>query len=217
MPNIKVLVIESSAPGDFFNDQLDGPSTLQLLNLLGLNAKLRYAINDKTFRRALKEAAADHYNIIHLSCHGNMKGFFLTDGTKQSWDEFAQAFQEYKLNPNALVMSACCGASSGIGNAFEIMKLRPEIIFGSTTAQYYDEYAVAWAILYRTFLNEDVTRDAAQQALAYITAVVHSSFRYRRWDDDKERYLSFPSQSSQYGVVDLNQLTRKERKRIDVI
>ena len=114
-------------------------------------------------------------------------------------------------------MSSCCGASSGVGEAFENVKLRPNIIFGSTDERYYDEYAVAWAILYRTFLNNKVTRDAAQQALAHITAVVKPSFRYRRWDHMKKRYLSYPGQDSKFGVIDIRQLTAKERRKIDVI
>jgi hypothetical protein len=217
MAKINVLIIESSAAKDFYSDQLDGPATLQLLKVLNLEVKLRYAINKNIFKLALREAAEGNYNIVHISCHGTTEGLILADKSKPTWKELADVFQNYELKLDALVMSSCCGASSGIGNAFEKVKVRPNIIFGSTDSRYYDEYAVAWAILYRTFLNKKVTRDAAQDALAHITAVVEPSFRYRRWDDEKKRYLCYPGQSSKFGVIDLSQLTRKEREKIDVI
>ncbi len=109
-------------------------------------------------------------------------------------------------------MSACCGASSGIGRAFAKVQLRPDIIFGSTDARSYHDYAVAWAILYRIFLLRGVHRDAAQ-ALAHINAVVNPKFKYRRWDDREGEYLTFPGRSASYGVVDLTEL---EEEDIDV-
>jgi hypothetical protein len=78
-----------------------------------------------------------------------------------------------------VVMSACKGASTGIGQAFADREKRPKIIFGSTTNRDYDDYAVAWAILYRRFGRSGVHREAAQKALRDICAVVHHSFVYR--------------------------------------
>jgi hypothetical protein len=172
---MKVLIIESGSPMDFYNDQLDGNSTRRLLQLLSVKSEMHIVLDERRLSRALKLAADDNFDVVHLSCHGDRSGIQLADQTDIDWEPFAALFQKHKLQPRALVMSACCGASSGIGEAFANARLRPDIIFGSKDPRDYHEYAVAWAILYRIFCLEGVNRDAAQKALAHINAVVHPS------------------------------------------
>jgi hypothetical protein len=203
---MKVLIIESASPDDFYDDQLDGNSTSQLLRLLNINFEMRIALDERRLCRALKFATEGNFDVIHLSCHGDKDGIQLANRASIDWDPLAALFQKYKAHPRALVMSSCCGAASGIGYAFAKVQLRPNIIFGSTDERYYHDYAVAWAILYRVFLLEGVHRDAAQQALAHINAVVSPKFKYRRWDDTEEKYLIFPGKAATYGVVDVAEL-----------
>ena len=99
-------------------------------------------------------------------------------------------------------MSSCCGIAAGIGEAFKGVGKRPMIIFGSTDERSYAEYAVAWSILYKEF-ESGVTRDVAQAALKKIVAAVHPSFMYRRWDDNKGKYLHFPSIGKTYEVQEI--------------
>lgn len=205
---MKVLIIESGSPNDFYRDQLDGNSTLRLLQLLNVKSEMHIVLDKTRLGRALRLAADETFDVIHLSCHGDTDGIRLADGTDIDWDELATLFQKHKVQPRALVMSACCGASSGIGEAFAEVRLRPDIIFGSKDARDYHDYAVAWAILYRIFCLDGVNRDTAQQALAHINAVVSPAFRYRRWDDGDGKYLFFPSTSAKYGVVDTSKLKR---------
>jgi hypothetical protein len=120
-----------------------------------------------------------------------------------SWATFAGYFQGGGYCPDALVISACKGASTGIGEAFASRDRRPKIIFGSITNRAYDDYAVAWAILYRRFGRSGVHREAAQKALRDICATVHHSFVYRRWDDEREKYLKFPFTGIEYEVRDV--------------
>ena len=39
--------------------------------------------------------------------------------------------------------------------------------------------------------------------MAWICAAVNENFRYLRWDDDKERYLSYPGKGALFEVVEL--------------
>ena len=206
---MKVLIIESSAPKDFYNDQLDGPLTLQLLKILSDTATLRYVLNKSHFEKAIEEAAERSCDVVHISCHGSTKGLSLADKTRITWRHLADLFDREDYSPKALVMSSCCGNSSGIGPCFEENTNRPEIIFGSTDVRTYDEYAVAWAILYRTFFF-GITTERARVALAHINAVVNPAFKYRRWIDEEKRYRFYPGPKRKFGVVDVRKVKAKE-------
>jgi hypothetical protein len=208
---MKVLIIESSVPKDFYNDQLDGPLTLQLLKIFGDTATLRYVLNEGHFEKAIKEAAKGAYDMIHISCHGSPKGISLADRSRITWRRLVSLFEWENYAPKALVMSSCCGNSSGIGEAFEDGTKRPEIIFGSTDVRTYDEYTVAWAILYRTFYY-GITAERARVALAHINAVVNSAFKYRRWIKTEKQYRLYPDTTRRFGVVDVRKVVSKEEE-----
>lgn len=110
-------------------------------------------------------------------------------------------FDAFQYNPTALVMSTCCGAASGLAEVFAKAKYGPAIIFGSTDALSYSEYCVAWAILYHQLDTNGVTMEAARVALQKITAVVSDKFVYRRWDEDRSRYLYYPLKGTSYEIT----------------
>ena len=62
-------------------------------------------------------------------------------------------------------MSSCCGATDDLANEFEKIPYGPYIIFGSIDERNYNEYAVAWTILYNLFKTKGVHRDVAMEAL----------------------------------------------------
>lgn len=197
---MKVLIIESSYPEDFYNEQLDGLVTLHLTKLLRINAKLVYALDKSHFSKAIALAAKGNYDVLHLSCHGDDVGIAVTDNKSLDWPDLAQLFYRHGYKPSALVMSACCGASDGLREAFAAVSTRPDIIFGTTDARDYNEYALAWTILYNKFKAEGVDRDVAQQALKEIHATGGSTFRYLRWDGTSRYYRNFPFTGKSYQV-----------------
>jgi hypothetical protein len=213
---MKILIIEASYPDDFYDETLDGQLTLGLTKILGIEAKLVFTVNHEHFEKALTHAVENDYTVIHISCHGGGDGIALTDNTQVSWENLAKLFQTSRLRPDALVMSACCGAARGLADAFKTVDYRPKIMFGSMDKRTYRDYALAWSILYNRFERHGVRRDIAQQALKEICAVVHKNFRYFRWDDNKKSYRHFPLAGVRYSVQEARakpRLKAKARKR----
>jgi hypothetical protein len=161
------------------------------LNILSISNELRFVLDREHFQKATTEAKAIDSSLIHLSCHGDHDGIALADNDQPTWEEFADVFQRNQWCPDALVMSSCCGATSGIRKAFTSTPKRPEIIFGSSDERSYGEYTVAWAILYRRFKVDGIDKDSAQQALKEIHTVVSDKFLYRRWSTSQHEYLSY--------------------------
>ncbi len=200
---MRVLIVESSYPSDFYADQLDGKSTYELLKLLGASPKLIYALDRKHFQKAIDYAAVHKYEAVHISCHGDEDGVALTlKGENLNWSEFVACFRNNMRCPEAVIMSSCCGADSEIGLEFAKGTPRPKIIFGSTDPRSYSQYAAAWTLLYRRFMLDGINRDAAQLALSQINAVVHKAFKYRRWDPQAKKYLVFPGKNQRYKIVE---------------
>ena len=112
---------------------------------------MRFALDLKHFKRGVLEASKDGYDVLHISCHGDDSGIALSNNKQLTWNEFAECFQQHDNCPKALIMSSCCGAAAGIGDAFSSSSAKPKIIFGSIDERNFDEYAVAWSILYKEF------------------------------------------------------------------
>ena len=134
----------------------------------------------------------------------------LTDKTRINWPDFVRIFTANNYGPKALVMSSCWGAADDLADEFEKVTFRPDIIFGSTDPRFYNEYAVAWTILYNAFSEEGVHRDVARDALRSICAIAHENFRYLRFHDEKKEYVQYPG-GKKYEVVEKTKKTKEAR------
>jgi hypothetical protein len=201
---MRLLIVEASYPEDFYSERLDGQMMERLTKLLHIESRLVYAMDRKHLAKAIALAKQDDYDVVHLSCHGADAGIAVTDRTNIDWPEFVQLFKARRYSPRALVMSTCCGATSGLAQEFEKKGARPEIIFGSTDERDFNEYAVAWTILYDRFRRDGVERNVAQDALRDISAVVHPSFRYLRWDDERGAYRPYPGKEQRFVVTEVS-------------
>jgi len=199
---MRLLIVEASYPKDFFSERLDGPATHHLTKLLRIESRLLYALDKKHLAKAIALGANDGYDVLHLSCHGGDDGVAVTDSTHIDWPEFVKLFTDNHYRPSALIMSSCCGAADGLADEFEKAGSRPKIIFGSTDERTYNEYAVAWTILYNLFRTDGVHRDVAREALRAISAIVHRNFRYLRWNDGRKAYLEYPGEGRRYEVTE---------------
>ena len=206
---LKVLIVESSGPQDFYSEELDGPLTYNLTKVLGIDAKLVYGVNLAHFKKAIALAAKMKCNVLHISCHGRKKGLTLTDKTPIDWPDLAQMFEATKYSPTALVMSSCWGGVDEIANEFEHVTQRPEIIFGPTDNRFYNEYAIAWTLLYNAFSEYGVERKVTQRVLREVCATAHKSFRYLRWYGDKKEYLVYPGEGREYEIVEKKKPAKK--------
>jgi hypothetical protein len=198
---MKVFIIESSYPKDFYRQKLDGIAAQGILNILSISNQLRFALDREHFEKAIADAKALDSTVIHLSCHGDQDGIALANNYQPTWDKFADLFQDNGWCPKALVMSSCCGATSGIRNAFKNKPKRPGIIFGSSDGRSYGEYTVAWAILYHRFKKDGIDKHSARQAVKEISAVVSDKFLYRRWSASRDEYRSYPGKEEKYEIT----------------
>lgn len=197
------MIIESSYPKDFYHNRLDGNSVSGLLDTMHVENKLRYVLDFEYFKKAIKECVEGRFEVLHISCHGREDGIALADNFQPNWDQFCEAFQDLDCAPPILVMSACCGASSGIGKAFAKREKYPKIILGSQEALTFSQYATAWSILYHRFKSDKLDKDTAQLALQQIVAVVDKSFRYLRWSSTKKKFLQYPTSGKSYTVSEI--------------
>jgi hypothetical protein len=202
-----VFIIDSHYPEDYFADNADGPIAQQILKALNIRADLRIALDREHFRKAVSRATKAECDVLHIAGHGDDDGIALCNDLSRSqegllWAGFVEMFQGPYPPPKALVMSACCGASSALGRAFSKAEKRPSMIIGSTDKRYPADYVAAWALLYRRFKRKGIDIEAAQQVLEEICAVVHGNFRYLRWDDERERYLRYPGTDRHFDVIE---------------
>jgi hypothetical protein len=206
---MRVYIVEASSTADFYDQSLDGRSAQNLLNTICVPNEFRMALTPTYLQKAIEEASAGGFDILHLSCHGDKEGTGIFVVNKfLPWPEFARLFRQIEGNAPALVMSSCCGAASGISSAFEDCRIQPPFIFGSTAVLGYSEYCAAWAILYHRLINDGVSKDSAMTAMEHINAVVHDSFIYRRWDEEERKYKKWPRTGYSYEVQEVKNARR---------
>jgi hypothetical protein len=144
------------------------------------------------------------FNILQLSCHGNDNGIQVGGGDFLTWPDFVRLFRDEAGEvPAALVMSSCCGATSGIVEAFEASTKRPQIIFGSPESLEYSDYCTAWSILYHRAKTDGISPDTTNTALEQINAVLRQDFLCWRMDYKHTRYERYPRSGASFEVVEL--------------
>ena len=103
--SLRVLIVESSYPKDFHNQELDGLSVSSLLTTIRVTNRLLYVLDKKHLKKAISEGISQRFNILHLSCHGGETGIALSDNHQPTWEEFAHVFQNVASAPAVLIIS----------------------------------------------------------------------------------------------------------------
>lgn len=191
MNKYKILIAESVAPEDFYDEDCEGHVVQAMAKVLHWKSTYKVALNAETLCRAIKHASKGGYDILHISCHGDKKGIELTDETDISWAELAEYFQDAGDAPRALVLSSCVGGDAGIADAFRKCKHRPSVIFGAEGKKKlritFPGACISWPILYTSLARRGLTRKAFQDAVTKMNLITKHKFVYRRWDEGKYR------------------------------
>ncbi len=190
-----VFIAESVSTEDFYERRVDGHAANEILKIRGLSTKYRVALTKPLLKRAVKEAADGKFQIFHLSAHGNDDGICLSDDTELSWVELAMLLKRVAGPDRGLVMATCGGGDRELTEALRQAGAIFGWVFGSTAEKVsFSDSCLAWSILYNRLAGKNgFGRPALKATLAAINAAIKGDFVYRRWDDEKGRYLRYPS------------------------
>lgn len=200
MKKYKILIVESVAPEDFYDENCEGHVVQAMAKVLHWKSTYKIALNAEALRRAIKHASHNGYDILHLSCHGDRHGIELTDEAELSWEELADCFQRTGHTPHALVISSCVGGDAGVADAFRNRgRRRPNVIFGAEGRRgkriTFPGACVSWPILYTSLAHAGLTREAFKDAVTKMNMITKHEFVYRRWQDRQYRRYPVRNQS----------------------
>ena len=188
-----VYIVESLHSDQFFERTLDGHAANEVLKILQVPTEYRIAFTWPLLKRAVAEAAAGNYQVLHFSAHGDDDGPRLTNGKDLSWREFAQLIAPASGRDKALVMATCQGGHRRLTRALAKEGVVFGWVFGSTAAKgvTFSDSCLAWSILYNRLVDHGFHKTGLKTALAAINAAIDGDFIYRRWDG--QRYRRFPA------------------------
>lgn len=190
-----VYILESLKPKDFYKRSLDGHAANEVLRVLGTRTEYRIAFTKALIERAIKEAVAGDFEVLHFSSHGHGGGIRLTDGTRLTWAEFAEIVRPASGSDKALVMATCGGGDKELTKALAAADVTFGWVFGSTADEvYFVDSCLAWSILYNRLYDHGFARKGLKVTLKAINAAIIGDFVYRRWTGKKYRH--FPAKQA---------------------
>jgi len=195
MTKLKVFIVESVSPEDFYARHWEGHVVEEIVRLLNGKTCYRIVLNRNLLRKAIKTASESGYGIFHLSCHGDEEGIQLSDRKNVSWEELAESFQKAATMPKALILSSCVGGDVGIARVFKEYKRRPDVIFGAEASEKkhlltFPGACISWPILYTVLATRGMEPDAFKDAVNKMNQITPHQFVYRRWDG--KTYRRYP-------------------------
>lgn len=140
-----VFILESNTLADERKRHREGEALVEILRLLGRKTEYRYFRTKKELEALLKEFARSRLRYLHLACHGNPTGFWMTLDDV-GFKEFGRLATPY-LNKRRLFVSACDAVHEKLAL---VLFPRCEIfsVAGPAEDIYYADSAVAWAAFY---------------------------------------------------------------------
>ncbi len=194
MSKLKVFVVESVFPEDFYHRRWEGHVVEEIVRLLDGRTSYKIVMNVGLLRKAIASASEHECDVFHLSCHGDENGIQLTDKKEISWKDLASLFQKTNHMPCALVLSSCVGGDGGVARAFKECGQQPKVIFGAEAngdnVLTFPGACISWPILYTELVNGGMTPKTFKAAIKKMNKITAHQFVYRRWDG--ETYLRYP-------------------------
>jgi hypothetical protein len=197
--DFSVFVAESVQSVDFYEGRTDGFAANELLKIQQVRTSYKIVFDKDHLARAIGDARAGDFQVLHISAHGDNRGISLTDGNFVTWLDLAELLTTFGGVPNKagriLVVSSCMGGYVGLSKALQKRKVAFRFLFGSTARAGvgFTHSCLAWSILYNRLVELGSSRfDLAElrTTLDKINYVVPGDFVYRRWSGSV--YLRYP-------------------------
>lgn len=212
---IRLFIIESVDPMDLLQGRTESQALAEICKIIGHEVAVLTAYSKSDFRKLCGYISSitskhDRNNkrcvplCVHLAAHGNADGLgFGKELVK--WKEILRTMKPVYTEMNEydgdviLIISACGAGEQYLSNEFEkewdknLEFTPPKYIFVTKDEEVaWDDALVSWAMFYhqlpRANLND---RKSVQEILDKIKVSDTGSLKYFRWDEGKERYLSY--------------------------
>jgi len=197
--DFSVFVAESVQAEDFYEGRTDGFAANEVLKIQQVRTSYKVVFDKYHLKRAIHDAQAGEFEVLHISAHGDDGGISLTDGNFVTWLELAGLLGTLGGVPDRarkiLVISSCMGGYVGLSKALQKRGVAFRFIFGSTARAGvgFTHSCLAWSILYNRFAELGSSRFDLPElriTLDKINQVVPGDFVYRRWNG--RVYLRYP-------------------------
>lgn len=174
MAKNEILIIESRSAKDIYEERFEAGTLKQILKLECVSAKHVEVVNRQYLIKAIKYAEKEHVRYVHISAHGDQKGFVLTDGDFISWRDFDEIAWP-KLKNTCLCFSSC-SVGQGAEELFTYHKSFCNAIVAPTRVINWGEGLVAFSALYHKALS---TESSTAQDVKVMNHIVGAgSFRF---------------------------------------
>jgi hypothetical protein len=202
--SFSVFIAESVQADDFYEGRTDGFAANEVLKIQQVRTSYEIVFDIDHLVRAVNDAVAGDYEVLHLSAHGNDSGITLTDRGIVTWLDLAEIVKSFggsRRGPDkVLVVSSCMGGYVGLSKALQKVGVAFRFIFGSTanTGVGFTHSCLACSILYNRFVELGSSRFVLRElrmTLDKINQVVPGDFVYRRWNGTV--YLRYPRFAAQ--------------------
>jgi hypothetical protein len=212
---IRLIIVESVNPMDLLQGRTESQALGEICKIIGHEVAVLKAFSKDDFINLcsyISSISSEHDKqgrskvplCIHLSAHGNRHGLaFGKDLMK--WGEILPAMKPIYTDMKeydgevVLIISACGAGAQSLTKEFEKEWKNnrrfsaPKYVFVTKDAFVnWDDALVSWSIFYHQLPRSDLNQKISiQKILDKIEVSSIGSLQYFRWDDRKEKYLSY--------------------------
>ena len=214
--SLKIFFIESPSPLDFLQDITEVRALEEICKILGYKAKRTFVSSKKSLVENLNYISSifefidtkDNEPIcIHISTHGNNDGLgFGNDFI--NWEELFKIIQPIFKKANEyskdviLIISACGAGKQKMTDEFKKLTnlldeiSPPKYIFVTDEEVSWEDALIAWSNFYHQLTKIELDKKTdVQKILDKIKSFGEITLKYFRWDDLKNKYLSYTPKS----------------------
>ncbi|MES2505061.1 MAG: CHAT domain-containing protein [Verrucomicrobiota bacterium] len=148
----ELFIIESMNDMDEDSGFFEGVRIAQILRLARLKPKYFYIQDERELELLVPVFRQSNYRYLHISCHGDDKGFFLTNGYV-SFARFAEIFAGALLLRRIFV-SACEAGQKDLVHELHASNRGIQSLIAPQVKIDYDHAAAIWSSFYTSLLGE---------------------------------------------------------------